>query len=163
MISWWSHQTRWCWSKPSRRTMLRSWWAWFVGTKRGKVAISSPSINYRRRVLTSSPCSLWILKCDKTVTLGSPSVLVCNNNSFKNLSELLKVPSHGISLSLPSQPSDKYFGECCVIVLPRIVNTHHLFSFFFFFCFLFFIFVVVAVSAPSLWLFCYTVINTNNI
>lgn len=62
----------------------------------------------------------------ETITLGSPSVFICDNNSFQDLSKLLKIPSHGIPLSLPSQTTNKDFRKSCVIVLPRIITTHHL-------------------------------------
>ena len=46
----------------------------------------------------------------KTVTLGSPSVFIRDNNSLQDLTKLLKIPSHCIPLSLPSQPTNKDFG-----------------------------------------------------
>ena len=45
-------------------TMLRSWWASLLGTKRCEIAVCSPSINHGRWILTCSHRSLWILKCN---------------------------------------------------------------------------------------------------
>lgn len=106
-----------CTSKSSTYTMLRSGRTRLMSTKRSKIAISSSSINNRGRVLTSSNGSIRILKCYKAITLGSASVFISNNNSFQNFTKLFKIPSHGMSLSLPSQTSNKNFGESRVIVL----------------------------------------------
>ena len=53
----------------------------------------------------------------KAITLGSASVFVSNYNSFQDFTKLFKIPSHGMSLSLPSQTSNKNFGESGIIVL----------------------------------------------
>lgn len=57
----------------------------------------------------------------KTIAFRSPCILICYHDSFLNLTKLLKIPPHCISLSLPSQSSDKYFRESGVIV-----STHYL-------------------------------------
>lgn len=62
----------------------------------------------------------------KAITFGSPCVLVCDNNSFKDLTKLLKVPPHCVSLSLPSQSTNKDFSKSCVIVVVMSTTTHHL-------------------------------------
>lgn len=59
----------------------------------------------------------------KAITLGSSGVFISDNNGFKDLTELFKIPSHGISLRLPSQSTNKDFGKSSVIVLTGIVTT----------------------------------------
>lgn len=47
----------------------------------------------------------------ETITLGSAGVFISDHNSFKNLSKLLEVLTHGFTLSLPSKPANEHFGE----------------------------------------------------
>ncbi|WVZ21096.1 hypothetical protein V8G54_008418 [Vigna mungo] len=46
----------------------------------------------------------------ETIALGSPCVLIGDDNGLENLAELLEVAAHGFALSLPGQPSDEDFG-----------------------------------------------------
>lgn len=120
--------------------------------KRCKVAVSSPSINHRRRVFAGSLCRFWVLKCHlinknkryltgklkkrrwrgeeekmayKTIAFWSSSVIVGNDDGFKYLSKLLEIAIQGVSLSLPSQTSNKDLGICWVtkLLLLLIVFT----------------------------------------
>lgn len=126
---WWCPNQSMCWSKPSSSSsspVMRSWRPVFMCTKGSKIAICSPSINNRRRILACPHSRLRILKRNKAITLGSSGVFVSNNNRLKNLPKLLEITPHGVSLSLPSQTSHKNFRQGSVIVLPLpLPPSHH--------------------------------------
>lgn len=63
-------------------------------------------------------------KCTyKAIALGSSSVFIYDNNSFKNISKLLKISPQCIPLSLPSKSSHEDFCHCCVIIIV-IININ---------------------------------------
>ena len=59
----------------------------------------------------------------KAITLGSASGFISNNNSFQNFTKLFKIPFQGMSLSVPSQPSNEDFGESGVTILAPKANA----------------------------------------
>ena len=56
----------------------------------------------------------------KTVALGSASEFIGDNDSLQDIAVLIKVFSHGFFGCLPSQSSDKHFGQCRVTELSDI-------------------------------------------
>lgn len=46
----------------------------------------------------------------KTVAFGSSRILISDDNGLQNISELLEVPSHSLTLSLPGETAHENLG-----------------------------------------------------
>ena len=124
-----------------------------LNTERSKIAISSPTIDDRRRIDTSSHGSVGFPKSNlkskkekskwkknmnknnkmekleeddyKSIAFGSSGGLVGNNNSFQDITKLLKVILHGVFLGLPSQATNENLGVSGITKLACYVRWSH--------------------------------------
>jgi hypothetical protein len=105
--------------------MLWGWRPRSLNPKGSQITVSPSPVDHRRGINASPHRRIRVPEGNKSIALGSASVLVSDNNCLQDLPKLLKVLPHGLLLGLPCQPSYKHLGVGCVPKLPYHTRWTH--------------------------------------